>query len=241
VPLIIQDRRVGEVVVLACQGRIVEGAEAAALNQQLARHLPDEPCIVLDLAGVDFLDSSGVGLLVRLLSRARAARGDLKLCSLPDRVREVLRITRLATVFDTHPTDADAVGAFYRQPSPGGAAPAFTADVLCVEGSADVRAYLAEALRQSGYGVLSASNLPDALALLRASRPKAVIVSAALRSARDTWSANAFNDLANALAVIELPPDFSGRDALEAGALLDRVRAAVGLPGTARADQPQSS
>ena len=240
--LTIQDRRVGEVVVLACQGRIVEGSESAALQQQLARLLPDEPCIVLDLAGVSFLDSSGVGLLVRFLSRARAARGDLKLCALPDRIREILRITRLAAVFDTHPADTDAIGAFYREPSPGAAAPTFTADVLCVEGSADVRAYLVEALRQSGYGVLSASNLPDALALLRASRPKAVLVSAALRNARETWSASAFNDLANAVVVIELPPDFSARDALEAGALLDRVRAAVGpAPNTARTDQPQSS
>ena len=98
-----------------------------------------------------------------------------------------------------------------------------------------MRAYLAEALRQSGYGVLTAANLPDALALLRASRPKAVIISAALRAAHDTWSAHAFNDLASAVVVIELPPDFSGRDALEAGALLDRVRATIDPGNTSRA------
>ena len=172
---------------------------------------------------------------MRFLSRARAARGDLKLCAVPDRVREILRITRLAAVFDTHAADADAIGAFYREPSPSGAPPRFGADVLCVEASADVRAYLAEALRQSGYGVLTAANLPDALALLRASRPKAVIISAALRAAHDTWSAHAFNDLASAVVVIELPPDFSGRDALEAGALLDRVRATIDPGNTSRA------
>ena len=48
-PLTIQNRRVGEVVVLACQGRIVEGHESSMLNEQLARLVPDEPCIVLDL------------------------------------------------------------------------------------------------------------------------------------------------------------------------------------------------
>jgi anti-sigma B factor antagonist len=228
VPLSIQSRRVGEVVVLACRGRIVEGAESVALGQQIAGLLPDEPCIVLDLAGIEFLDSSGIGLLVRLLNRARAAQGDLKLCRVPDRVREILRITKLAAVFDAHAADVDAIDAFLREPAADGVARRFNADVLCVDASADVRAYISEALRQSGYGVLSASNLPDAFALLRASRPKAVVVGAALREARDTWSATAFNDLANALTVIELPADFSGRDAAEAGALLERVRAAIG-------------
>jgi anti-anti-sigma factor len=227
VSLSIQSHRVGEVVVLACRGRIVEGDESAALNQQIGRLIPDEPCIVLDLAGVEFLDSSGIGLLVRLLNRTRAAHGDLKFCSVPARIRELLRITKLAAVFDAHAAEVDAIGAFYQEPAPAGSAKRFAADVLCVEASADVRAYLAEALRQSGYGVLTASNLPDAFALLRASRPKAVVVGAGLRGARDTWTATAFNDLANAVAVIELPEDFSGRDAAEAGTLLERVRAAI--------------
>src|SRR5262245_31573473 len=98
-PLSIQSRHVGEVVVFTCRGRIVEGEESTALNQQIGRLVGDQPWIVLDLAGVEFLDSSGIGLLVRLLNRTRAAHGDLKLCSLPERIRELLRITKLANVF----------------------------------------------------------------------------------------------------------------------------------------------
>jgi anti-anti-sigma factor len=227
VPLTIQSRHVGEVVVFTCRGRIVEGDESTALNHQVGRLVGDQPWIILDLAGIEFLDSSGIGLLVRLLNRTRAAHGDLKLCSLPEKIRELLRITKLATVFQVHATDVDAIAAFYQEPAPAPSAKRFNADVLCVETSADVRAYLAEALRQSGYGVLTASNLADAFALLRASTPRAVVVGAGLRESRDTWTATSFNELANAIAVIELPADFSGRDAAEAGALLERIREAI--------------
>ena len=234
--LSIQSRRVGDVIVLACRGRIVEGDESAMLSQELGRLVPDDPCIVLDLSGIEFLDSSGIGLLVRLLNRTRAAHGDLKLCALPDRVRELLRITKLAGVFDAHAAESDAIAAFYREAPPASAQGRFSAEVLCVDASADVRAYVCEALRQSGYGVMTAGNLPDALALLRASRPKAVIMSAALRAARDTWTAETFNAEAGGLALIELPASFSSEDAGEAGhRLLEQIHAAMGpRDGTVR-------
>jgi anti-sigma B factor antagonist len=233
VSLWLQSRRVGDVVVMKCRGRIVEGAACAELQEQLGRVLTDEPCIILDLSEVDFLDSSGLGRLVRFLSRSRAAHGDLKLCGVPPRISEVLRITKLAAVFDSHASEADAVAAFYRQPPPTGASKRFNPEILCVDKSQDVLTYVCEALRQSGYGVMFADNLPDALMLLKASRPKAVVISAELRASRDTWTAQAFNDLAQRSSVVELPEDFSVRDAAEAGQrLLDQVRAIVGSRGT---------
>ena len=90
-------------------------------------------------------------------------------------------------------------------------------------------AYVCEILRQAGFGVLSSDNLPDALMLLRAVRPKAVVISSVLRAARATGTAESFNTLADALGVIELSADFSHRDAGEAGErLLDRVRSLIG-------------
>ena len=228
-PISFQVRRAGDVVVMACDGRLVEGPEAASLQELVGRLLPDEPCIVLDVARVEFLDSSGLGLLVRLLHRSRAARGDLKLCAVPDKVREILRITKLAAVFDCHAADTEAIAAFYLPTAPAGASYSLNAEILCVEASADVLACVCEPLRQSGYGVVAANNLPDALALLRGARPKAVIISASLRAARNTWTAVTFNTVANAVPVIELPADFSGQDAGEAGRrLLEQVRAAIG-------------
>ena len=228
-PLTVQSRHVGDIIVQKCTGRIVEGEESKTLQEAFAALLPDYPYIVLDLADVDFIDSGGLGLLVRLLSRTRAAHGDLKLCAVPDRVREVLRITRLGAIFDAGATEAEAVAAFYRPAKGGEAFEGLGGDVLCVSTLPDVLAYACAILRGSGVGVISSANLPDALTLLRASRPKVVVIDAALHAARNTWTAGAFNELAGAIPIIDLPPDFSTEEAGEAAAhLLTRVRAAMG-------------
>ena len=71
-------------------------------------------------------------------------------------------------------------------------------------------------------------NLPDALILLQATRPKLVIVASALRATRDTHTAEKFNRLVDATNVVELPSTFSTYDAGEAGErLLHQVRAAM--------------
>ncbi len=232
--LAIESRHIGDVTVVKCSGRIVEGAESAALHQQLTAALVDYPLIVLHLEQVDFIDSSGLGLLVRFLSRARAAHGGLKLCAVPSRIHEVLAITRLRGIFDAHESEAEAVAAFYERAKSADGQARLDSEILCVEKSADVLAYVSGILRQAGYGVLSSSSVPDALMLLRASRPKVVVIGATLRAARDTRAAEVFNDLADALPVLELPADFSSSDAGDAGQrLLDQIRTAIGDRPTA--------
>ena len=228
-PLSLQSRRVGEIAVVTCRGRIVEGPESDALRQHLVDLLPHSCHIVLDLGQIDFIDSSGLGLLVRLLGRARNAQGGLKLCAVPANVAEVLRITRLRTIFDSYESADEAVAAFYRGATLGDPSERLETEILCVEHSPDVLAFIRELLKQEGYGVMTASNLPDALILLKATGPKVVVVGADLRSARDTGAADAFNRLADTLPVVELPPDFSSRDAGDAAQrFLDQVRAAAG-------------
>jgi len=223
-----RSRRVGDITVVQCSGRIVEGPEGTALQQHLNAMLPFGACIVLNLADVHFVDSSGMGLLVRFLTRTRTAGGHLKLCAVPPKVAEVLRVTKLATVFESHVTEDDAIAAFY-QPAKSGTDPfRFNADVLCVEKSTDVLAYVGELLRQAGYAVMTAGNLPDALTLLKVAKPKLVVISAELRSATGTRTAESFRALAEALSVVELPADFSGQDAGDAGReLVERVRASI--------------
>ena len=228
-------RRIGDIVVIKCTGRIVEGEESAALRQQFDQLLPKEPYVLLDLRDVDFIDSGGLGLLVRFLSRARNAHGDVKVCAVPARIGEVLRITRLDRIFDRHASEATAVAAFYERPASGPASDRLGTDILCVESSGDVLAYVCGMLRQSGYGVMASDNLADAFVLLRASRPKLVIVGAGLHAARGTPTADMFNQLAASLPLIELPADLSGRDAGEAGErLLDQVRSVIGVREGAR-------
>lgn len=222
-----QSRRVGGVTVIKYGGRIIDGVESARLQEHADATLAECPFIVLDLAEVEFIDSSGLGLLVRLLSHVRAAGGDLKLCSAPNRIGEILRITRLLTVFDVHESEDAAVTAFYQHARAANTADRLVSDILCVDWSSDVLAYVGALLRQAGYGVMTSTNLPDALMLLKAAQPTLVVISAELRAARSTRTADAFNELADARSVVELPQDFAQLEAGEATDwLFDRVRAA---------------
>jgi anti-sigma B factor antagonist len=159
-------------------GRIIDGVESARLQEHADATLAECPFIVLDLAEVEFIDSCGLGLLVRLLSHVRAAGGDLKLCSAPNRIGEILRITRLLTVFDVHESEDAAVTAFYQHARAANTADRLVSDILCVDWSSDVLAYVGALLRQAGYGVMTSTNLPDALMLLKAAQPTLVVISA---------------------------------------------------------------
>ncbi len=220
-------RRLGDITIVTCVGGIAEGPESAALKRHLDEILPFGPYVILNMEKVDFIDSSGLGLLARYLTRTRNAQGALKLCKLSPKLIEVLRITRLQPVFEAHDSEADAIGAIYLRARPSTDAPfRFGTDILCIDESADVLAYLREVLGQAGYGVAIASNVPDGLILLAVTKPKAIVISARLRLARSAESAQKFNRLADALPTIELPVDFSRRDAGEAGQrLLAQVRA----------------
>jgi anti-sigma B factor antagonist len=219
---------VGDITVVECSGRIVQGAESAQLQQHVDDLLPVNRHILLHLGNVDFIDSSGVGLLVRLLTRMQNAHGDLRLCTVSSKIVEVLRITRLNTIFDSYESETEAIAGFYRRPKSSDR-PYLAANILCVETSADVLAYVRELLRQAGYAVVTTGNWPDALTLLTATRPKLVVMGAGLRATRDTRAADTFNRLADALSVIELPTTFSSDDAGEAGhRLLSQVEAIIG-------------
>ncbi|HUK26088.1 MAG TPA: STAS domain-containing protein [Terriglobales bacterium] len=100
------------VAVVSCQGRIVVGEEASALRQEVKHILPANGKIVLNLAGVTYIDSTGLGTLVGIYSSARSAGGDIKLCGLGHRFRDVLQITKLATVFEVYESEQQAVEAF---------------------------------------------------------------------------------------------------------------------------------
>jgi anti-sigma B factor antagonist len=229
VSLSIQLRRAGDVVVIACRGTIAGGADAAALQQAIEQRLPLEPYIVLDGAEVTFLDSAGVGTLVRMLHRTRHASGDLKLCGLQRRVAEMLRITRLAGVFDVHPGQDEAIAAFYQRSGSSGARQPPGGDILCVDESPDLLAYICGVLRAAGYRVLSCGNVSDAAVLVRVSRPRAIIAGAGARGRLESLRAGGPRDAA--IAILELPADFGTRDPLESsGELVSLVRGLAGEP-----------
>jgi anti-anti-sigma factor len=235
VSLSLQKRGVGEVTVVTCAGRLVAGDEAAAFQAYLDKLTPMNPRIVLHLGGVEFIDSAGLGLLVRYFTRARNAQGALAVCAPSPKISEVLRITRLQAVFDPYETEANAIAAAHG--AGGRPDPSFvTPNILCVDGSPDVLAYLRGVLQEAGHAALTAGNLPDALILLIATRPDVLVISSELRAATGIGCAEEFHRLANARAVVELPPSFGG---LDAGTAADQVLTAIRahLPGSAKATQ----
>src|ERR1700689_2676664 len=113
-PLTLESQLMGDVVVIRCQGRIVAGAEVDALQAEFEKQIPISRKVVLQLAETDFIDSSGLGALVRVFSVLKGAGGDLKMCHLSPRVLRVLEITNLLNIFRTYPSEKDAIAEFSR-------------------------------------------------------------------------------------------------------------------------------
>jgi anti-sigma B factor antagonist len=211
-PLTVQSRIVGDFAILCCSGRIVVGAEVDTLRQNIKDLDSDLTQVVLDLSEVTFMDSSGLGTLVRLTSSLRARGGDLRLCSVPEVVSKVLKLTNLNRLFEMHPTEVDAVAAFYEKPNPN-AVPRSGVRLLCLDSSPDLLAFLREVLERSGYHALIANNVYDALILLRAAPPKVLILGPTLDLKRAGHTAESFRKAAESVPVLELGADFSLQDA----------------------------
>jgi anti-sigma B factor antagonist len=221
--LTLDTRDVGSVTIVHCKGRIVAGDESEALRAHVTWLLRDRRSIVLHLGEVEFLDSSGLGTIVRSLSSTRQVRGDLKLCNLPQSIRKVLELSHLTKVFDTHEAEENAIASFYRNRTLVEAPVAGGRSILCVDRNADVLAYLREMLRRDGYEVHTTSHLRDAMLLMRITRFDLVLAGPDIAASPATREAF-LKECAN-LAVIELG-DFSTRDAGEAGTeLLARIGA----------------
>lgn len=90
--LSLETRDIGRVTVVRCAGRIVSGDESESLRTHVAWLLRDRKTIVLHLGEVAFVDSSGVGTMVRALTSVRQKGGDLKLCNVPEHTHKVLRM-----------------------------------------------------------------------------------------------------------------------------------------------------
>ena len=231
--LSLDTREVGRVTIVRCNGRIVAGGESDSLRSHVTWLLRDRRDIVLHLGEVGFIDSSGLGTIVRALTTIRQARGDLKLCNVPEFVRKVLEMSRLTTVFDSHESEEKAVAAFYRPGARAETTAPIGRSVLCLDSNVDVLAYVRELLRGAGYDVQSSSRVSDALLLMRVSRFDLLLVGPGM--AVTAASPPAFKDACARLPVIELGSEFSTSPAGEAGVqLLETIEARVNLNPTAQ-------
>ena len=109
----IYERTVGDVTVLDLEGRLILDDGFEPLRVALNRLIGDgRRKLLLNLAVVTFLDSAGVGLIACKYVTLCRYSGQLKLCNLQSRSHEVLHITKLLTVFEAFPSEADALRSF---------------------------------------------------------------------------------------------------------------------------------
>lgn len=106
-------RDVDGVTIVDIKGRIVLGEESAALRELVADLVgKGQRKILLNFVDVNYIDSSGLGNLVSSLVRVRMYDGELKLLNLTKRVHDVMKVTKLDTVFDVMDDEAVAVKSF---------------------------------------------------------------------------------------------------------------------------------
>ncbi len=105
----------GSAVVLHCQGRIIFRGEARALATIVVEVLPSARRMVVDLAGVDSIDSGGLGELVVTHLWAESAGYTLKFACPKKPVRHLFEITNLVSVFDIYASVPEAMAAMYQE------------------------------------------------------------------------------------------------------------------------------
>ena len=107
-------REVGDVTVIDMDGRITLGEGSALLRDLVHEKLATgHKKILMNLAGINYIDSTGLGELVSGYRMVKSEGGELKLLNLNKKVADLLQITKLYTVFDIHNQEAQAVASFH--------------------------------------------------------------------------------------------------------------------------------
>ena len=229
--LTLESHHEGGVVVVRCRGRIVSGDEARFLQSELERLAQLTTNVVLELAEVTYMDSGGLGTLVRLLGVRRAARGDLKLCQVPPFVLRILQVTNLLSVFHPYASVKDAVAAFSVRPqSPEEDFQASSHRIVCLDSSLDLLAYLRVLLQRSGFEVFTTQFPSDAMTFILGAPRSVVICGPGMRS--NQTAIDKFHQGAPNVQLLHLPVDFSTSAADQSGPdLVNQLRSLLAPPG----------
>jgi anti-sigma B factor antagonist len=109
----ISERQAGDVTILDMDGKVTIGEGSVALRSTIRRLLGDKKKkILLNLSGVGYVDSSGIGELVSSFTAVNKEGGQLKLLNLTQKIQDLLAITKLLTVFDVFENEGDALASF---------------------------------------------------------------------------------------------------------------------------------
>jgi anti-sigma B factor antagonist len=222
--LSLQNQKFDDVVVVRCQGRIVVGAEITSLQQELEKLTVLTKKVVLHVGEVTFIDSVGLGALVRQFGTLRAKGGDLKLCQVSPFLLQVLQVTNLLRVFPMHASEAEAIQAFAKgKQFQEETFESSKTRIVCIDPSHDLLAYLSALLKRTGYEAITTRNPSDALLFIRVTRPQVLICGPGMQANEPAMKG--FAEAKPKVQILHLPSDFSTGEAGKAGMdLVSRIR-----------------
>jgi len=219
--LSLESRHCGSVYIISCAGRIVSGNESALLEAALQRGLREFTRVVLDVGRVDRIDSAGMGLLVRFLWHTRNRSGDVRLAAPTSFLSQLLKITKLDSVFRIYPSEEAAIVSFLKE---GVMAPSEAAEtgprVLFLDPSPDTCAFVRAFLGRHGYRVLSTGLMGDAKILLNASTVDIIVLGPESGGLAAPAMLDVLQKLAPSAKTVVLEREFKSCAADEAGVLL---------------------
>ncbi len=109
----IAERQAGDITILDMDGKVTIGEGSVALRNTIRRLLGEGKMkILLNLGGVGYIDSSGIGELVSSFTAVNKEGGSLKLLNLTQKIQDLLAITKLLTVFDVFENEGDALSSY---------------------------------------------------------------------------------------------------------------------------------
>lgn len=109
----IHERAIGDVTIVDITGNLVANSEGVALKDKVRSLIQQgRKRIVIDLGNVPYMDSSGLGELVHVYATTKNAGGTLKLLRVTRRLKDLLTITKLLTVFDAYDDEPSALASF---------------------------------------------------------------------------------------------------------------------------------
>jgi anti-sigma B factor antagonist len=102
--LSVEIRVADDITVIRCQGRIAYGIEATALSGKIAQLARQARQVVIDLSGVEMIDAAGLGALISVALAAQASQCSIKLAAPGNRIRQLLELTNLTSIFEVYPS-----------------------------------------------------------------------------------------------------------------------------------------
>lgn len=107
------DRIESGIAILEPKGKIMGGPDASLLNDKIHEFIENnQKKVVVDLSQVEWMNSTGLGILISGYTRLRNHEGVLKLANVTDKIQSLLTITKLVTVFETYDSVSDAIKSF---------------------------------------------------------------------------------------------------------------------------------